>query len=140
MSRSLASFTGTICRPRARAALDRLDLECGVRVEQDSDHAYFGNQLLQQREPLAPSRLPPKNDEFPGASRDCRRASRRAVKSVSSSSPQRAYAQDKISGFSAIAITVALSSLPKSSIYSRSICPHSSKKNQAGPQRCLHMG
>jgi hypothetical protein len=36
----------------ARRRLDQFDLECGVRVKQDSDHAYFGNQLLQQREPL----------------------------------------------------------------------------------------
>jgi hypothetical protein len=36
----------------ARCRLDQFDLERGVRVQQDSDHAYFGNQLMQQREPL----------------------------------------------------------------------------------------
>src|SRR5262249_48979426 len=36
----------------ARCRLDQFDLECGVRVQQNSDNAYFGNQLLQQREPL----------------------------------------------------------------------------------------
>ena len=36
----------------ARCRLDQFDLERGVRVQEDSDHAYFGNQLMQQREPL----------------------------------------------------------------------------------------
>src|SRR5215831_13148566 len=61
-SRSLASFTGTICRPRARAAVSTTSISNVVSgSSRTATTLILGTSSCNNASRFAPSRLPPKN-------------------------------------------------------------------------------